>query len=57
MFTSEHYEYLSDTILNDPMLSDVIRKEMFAALIFWFDRDFPNFNKEKWMDKWENRFR
>ena len=56
MFTRKHYEYLSDTILNDPDITEQIRTAMSNSLGIWFKRDFDNFRKEKWDKKWKNRF-
>ena len=55
MFTRKHYEYLSDTILNDPDITEQIRTAMSNSLGIWFKRDFDNYRKEKWDKKWKNR--
>ena len=56
MFTRKHYEYLSDTIINDPDITEQIRSAMFYSFGVWLKRDFENFNQEKWDKKWKDRF-
>lgn len=56
MFSRQHFDYLSDTILNDPDITESSRAIMYTALEVWFKRDFVNFNAERWRQKWIDRF-
>jgi hypothetical protein len=57
MFTRRHYDYLADTIINDPELPGELRQSMYEALGSWFKRDFPNFQWIKWDKVWTDHFR
>ena len=57
MFTRRHYDYLADTIINDPELPGELRQSMYEALGSWFKRDFPNFQWIKWDKVWIDHFR
>ncbi|KKL46830.1 hypothetical protein LCGC14_2341670, partial [marine sediment metagenome] len=41
-FEKRHYEYLADTILNDPDILYSNRVAIHHHLQMWFKRDFPN---------------
>ncbi|KKL75426.1 hypothetical protein LCGC14_2054970 [marine sediment metagenome] len=55
-FQKRHYEYLADTILNDPNIKEPMRRDMYWTLSFWFARDFLNFNKDTWRKRWVDHF-
>jgi hypothetical protein len=48
-FRKGHYDYLSDTILNDPELKNSQKLMVHGLLEVYFERDFHNFNKKKWI--------
>ena len=55
-FQRRHYEYLADTIINDPDITEHTRTILYAYLGSYLKRDFPNFNQNKWSKKWQNHF-
>lgn len=55
MFTRGHYNYLLDTIIEDPILSSNGRRIIAQNLHDWFKRDFPNFNSKNWREQWEKK--
>jgi len=44
-----HYDYLKDTIKNDPDISEYIRNLMLALLFVYFKRDMNNFRSDRWL--------
>ena len=56
MFTKKHFEYLADTIINDTVLDEMGRALLYTALGTWFERDFVNFDPEKWRKRWTDHF-
>jgi len=55
-FKIEHYEYLADTILNDPDIPEATRRRIYNWLLIWFNRDMENFNPRKWTNRWVDHF-
>ncbi len=49
MLTRSQYDYLKDTILNDPGIGLNVRDLMMGLLFIYFKRDMPNFNQKKWL--------
>ena len=54
MFTQKHYNYLVDTILSDPDVTDGDKIGMMLHLGKWFSRDFPKFDINKWRKAWDD---
>lgn len=54
--TKEHYEYLANTIINDPDITRTEKAKIYNTLKKWFIRDFRNFNEERWLSRWNDHF-
>ena len=48
-----HYNYLRDTICNDPHISNYLRYAMLGILYVYFLRDMNNFRSNRWLHKHE----
>lgn len=55
-FRKFHYEYVADTIINDPDLTATNKQRCYHWMGTVFERDFDNFNIERWKKRWIDRF-
>jgi hypothetical protein len=46
-----HYDYLRDTIMNDPNISIYQSLLLIGILFVYFKRDMNNFRSDKWIHK------
>ena len=46
-----HYEYLRDTIINDPNISNYQSLLLIGILYVYFERDMNNFRTNRWIHK------
>lgn len=51
-FDRRAYNYLLDTIINDPNINLVVKTTIAQNLHNWFERDCGNFDSKKWKGKW-----
>ena len=56
MYTRSNYDYIADTIINDPDIDHVFRTKMFLYLGSRFRRDFNNFKMSYWNKTWTDQF-